>query len=478
MNLRYQQKKELQHLLKTASETKIGKQYHFSKIENYKQFCSRVPLSFYSDIKKHIAQLKNGAVDLYWPGNVTSFAISAGTSGKGKHLPLTKNRLQSDKRFMQKLVWSYLKQRPDIFRLLGSHISLPGSVETEPAFDIGEISAFTARQVPWWLSFFQLIPTDELVKLPFNKKMDLVIKEAVDQDVRVISAVPSWLLTIFQRVLQKTGANSVDEIWPNLCLLVCGGVKLSNYRPHLKKLIGSADIDFIETYGASEGYFSYTDDLQRDDMKLIIDNGIFYEFIRNPLPDKNSLSIQETVPLWEVEPGVPYALLVTTNAGLWRYALNDIVIFTQTDPPRINVMGRVNEMLDDYGEAVYSYEAENAVNTAADELGISISAFTVSAALEDERELPRHLWFVQTTHPIHRDTLNRLATKLDAVLQHNNRHYAIRRSSNALDMPEIYSISQQQINLWLEQNDKANAQGKLPSILRNQQDIDFFRGSA
>lgn len=476
MNPHNQQKHELLYLLKTASGTEFGKRYNFSSIDDYEEFCSRIPLSFYSDISHQIEQLKKGAADISWPGSVSNFAVSAGTSGKGKHLPLTEKRLQSDKRYMRKLVWSYFKQRPDIFRFLGPHVSLPGTLETESGFDIGEISAFTARQVPWWLSFLQLIPTNELINLPFDKKMDRVINEAVDQDIRVISAVPSWLLSMFQRVLQKTRASSVDEIWPNLCLLVCGGVKLSNYRPYLEKLLGTSDIDFIETYGASEGYFSFTDDLRRDDMKLVIDNGIFYEFIRDPLPDKNSLSIQDAVPLWEVESGIPYALLVSTNAGLWRYALNDIITFTQTHPPRIKVLGRVNEMLDDFGEALYSYEAEYAVNSAADELGISISAFTIAASLEDEREIPRHLWFIQTTHAVHRDTLNRLAKKLDDILQQKNRHYSIRRNSNTLDMPEIYSISQQQINLWLEQNDKDKAQGKLPSVLRKKQDIDFFRG--
>ncbi len=476
MNLRDLQKNELLHLLETASETEFGKRYDFSSIEDYKEFSNRVPLSFYSDISQHIEQHKKGTADIYWPGTVSNFAVSAGTSGKGKHLPLTEERLQSDKRYMRKLVWSYVNQRPNFFRLMGRHVSLPGTMEKEAGFDIGEISAFTARQVPWWLSFFQLIPADELIKLPFDKKLERVINEAVGRDIRVISAVPSWLLSLFQRVLQKSGADSVIEIWPNLCLLVCGGVKLSNYRPYLEKLLGTSDIDFIETYGASEGYFSFTDNLLHDDMKLVIDNGIFYEFIRDPLPDTNSLSIQETIPLWEVEPGIPYAILVTTNAGLWRYALNDIITFTQTDPPRIEVLGRVNEMLDDYGEALYSYEAETAINSAAEELDITISAFTISATLEEERELPRHLWFVQTTHTVHRDTLKRLAKKIDAILQQKNRHYSIRRNSSTLDMPEIFPITQQQINRWLEQNDKAKAQGKLPSILHNQQDIDFFRG--
>lgn len=475
MNSTDQQRKVLFDLLTTAAGTEIGRKYDFRSIETYEEFSSRIPLSFYSDISQQIEQLKQNASGLSWPGSVSKFAISAGTSGEGKHLPLSEQRLRSDRRFMQKVVWGYLKQRPNIFRLLGYHVSLPGTLEKKTGYEVGEISAFTAQQVPWWLSFLQLIPTDELTGLPFDKKMDRILDKAVHEDIRVMTAVPSWLLSIFQRVTGKTGARSVTEVWPNLSLLVCGGVKLSNYRPFLEKLLGTSDVDFIETYGASEGYFSFTDDLTRKDMKLVTDNGIFYEFIPDPLPDGQSLSIQETVSLRDVEGGIPYALIVSTNAGLWRYALNDIITFTQTDPPRIKVMGRVNEMLDDYGEALYGYEAERALNSAAELLDLRIGNFTIAASLDNERELPRHLWFVQIPEAVHRDTLNRLAEKLDGVLQEMNRHYAIRRNSNVLDMPEVYSISQQRINHWLEHVGKDKAQGKLPSILHNQQDINFFK---
>lgn len=473
MDIRSQQEKQLFNLLSFAAETEFGKKHDFSEINDYKAFSEKVPISFYSDISDQIESLKKGAENIFWPGTVSNFAVSAGTSGSGKHLPLTADRLQADRHFMRKIVRNYFQQRPNFFRLWGKHISLPGTLEKKFNYRIGEISAFTAQQVPWWLSLFQLIDTQELTQLPFSKKIDRVLEKSHGQDIRVISSTPSWLLTLFQRLLKKSGAESISDIWPNMHLLVCGGVKLANYRPHLNRLLGKK-VDFIETYGASEGYFSFTDDLQKEDMKLVTGNGIFYEFVAHPLSQKDSLTIQETVPLWEVETDVPYAMIVSTNAGLWRYALNDIIRFTETDPPRIEVAGRLSEMLDDYGEALYAYEAEQALLEACSKLNLRVGAFTIGAALRNEKSVPHHFWFIQTFDPVHRDTLNRLAIKLDEILQNQNRHYAIRRESEALGMPEINTIDQQQINNWLEEHGKQKAQGKLPAVLKSENDIQFF----
>lgn len=475
MTIRDYQEEQLFILIRAAKKTNFGQQYQFDQLQRYEDFQEIVPINFYGDIESQVEQLKAGQQDIFWPGEVNQFAVSAGTSGAGKHLPLTDARLRSDKQFMRKIAWSYLRQRPNIFNLLGKHISMPGSMEQKQNFYIGEISAYTAQHAPWWLSPLQLITPEELIHLSFDKKVNRVIENAIDKDVRVMTAVPSWLLTIFQQILAKTGAESISEIWPNLSLLVCGGVKLANYKPHLQKLIQNPKVDFIETYGASEGYFSFTDDLQKDDMKLVTNNGIFYEFIPNPLPNQDSMAIQETVPLWDVKPDTPYAMLVSTNAGLWRYALNDIVEFTKTEPFRIKVMGRVNEMLDDYGEAVYAYEADQALRKAAQTLDIEIGNFTIAASLDENESVPKHFWFVQTPDQHHRDTLDRLAKQIDGKLCKINRHYAIRRESDALGMPSVHSVSQQQINNWLASKGKQEAQGKLPSILRDKKDMQFFK---
>lgn len=477
MQVKNQQHEILLRLLGKAVNTDIGTKHQFGDIQTYTDFCDRLPIRFYEDIEDQIESMKDGAADLLWPGTINRFAVSAGTTGEGKHLPLSPERLESDRRFMRRVAFSYLKKWSRFPSVFGTHLSLPGSVEQQDEILVGEISGFTALGSPWWLRPFQVKNPAELTKLDFSEKFEAVLESALTSNVKVIVAVPSWILTLFQQAIERTGKDKISQVWPNLKLLICGGVKLSNYKSHLNKLYGQPGLDFIETYGASEGYFSYSDEIEREDMKLVYDNNIFYEFIPDPLPEMESLSIQPTVPLWEVEPGQPYAMLVTTNAGLWRYAVNDIVQFTSVNPPRITVLGRLSEMLDDYGEGLYLYEAEEALNSSCHELGLSASTFTIGAMLDSEQETPRHYWFVQFSDPIHTQTLHRLANSIDEILIEKNRHYAIRRESKVLNTPIVQSITQQDINRWLAYHDRKQAQGKLPSILNDNNDIVFFRNT-
>lgn len=469
VNIKQTQQQQLYGLLERAQETDFGQKYNFSSIDHYQAFTEEVPLQFYNDLD--ITGLKEGKTDLYWPGKITNFAISAGTSGSGKHLPLSEERLNSDRQFMRLIAQSYLRQRPNIFRLAGYHLSLPGSIERNGELTLGEISGFSGIRAPFLLKPFQLVDPEKLTRLSFREKFDLIADKASEANLKVITAVPSWILTLFQRVLKKTGKSSIAEVWPDLQLLICGGVKLANYKPHLQKLMGDLQPDFIETYGASEGYFAFTDKLGKDDLKLVSDNGIFYEFIANPLPDPDAMSIQDTLPIWEVETGVPYAMVVSTNAGLWRYGLRDIIEFTSLNPPRIKVKGRVSEMLDDFGEGLYVYEAEEALEKTTAKLDLEPGNFTISPQLRSETEIPCHRWFVQFTDPVHTDTLNRLASMLDEYLIDINRHYAIRRESEALGAPRVQSITQDDINRWMEASEKDKAQGKLPKVLRQNVEV-------
>src|SRR5699024_9441864 len=316
--IKNQQQAVLKELLHKARFTDFGKKHHFKQIKNYNEFISRVSTRVYDDIKPAVEQLKQGAENIFWPGKINQFAVSSGTSGKGKHIPVTKERLKSDQRFMRKIALSYFKQRPNPLRIIGSHISMPGSVEIIDGNLIAEVSGLTAQHAPGWLRIFQVVSPKELTRLSFHDKFNLLLQKAISANIKVITASPSWILTLFQQVLKKTGRKRVKEVWPNLNLLICGGLKLANYKPQLQKLIGRKEVDFIETYGASEGYVGFSNDLAKNDLKMMTNNGIFFECIPNPLPDKKASGIQQPVPLWKVETGIPYALIVTTNAGLWR----------------------------------------------------------------------------------------------------------------------------------------------------------------
>lgn len=462
---RKQQEATLESLIRRAAHTTFGREHAFSEITTYEQFTRQVPVHSYEDIVPGIEALKKGSDNLFWPEKIQRFAISAGTSGEGKHLPLSREKLVSDKRFMRKVASSYLKQRKNVFKLAGRHLSLPGSVETSGSLMLGEISGFTARQAPFWLKPFQLISPGKLTTLSFREKFNLVLEKSLSADIRVITAVPSWILTLFQQALQKTGAEHIGQLWPRLRLIIGGGVKLSNYRPSLEELCGNLRPDFIETYGASEGYFAYSDRLDRKDLKLVTDNGVFYEFVPHPLRDEEAVGIQDTVPLWELKKGVPYGMIVSTNAGLWRYAVRDILEFTSVNPPRLLVKGRLNEMLDDFGEALYIFEAEKALKKVTVEMHVTHGTFAIRPQHRSASEIPHHCWFIQFDEPLHTQTLDRMAGKIDAFLQKTNRHYSIRRESQALGMPEVKSITQSDINRWLERNQKEKAQGKFPRIL-------------
>lgn len=466
-----QQELILFRLLDTAGDTEYGKKYHFDNIRNYSTFNERVPITFYKNLLPYIEKIKEGQPDILWPGTTNKFAVSAGTTGEGKHLPLTDERLACDRVFMREVALSYFKHRPNPFPILGKHLSLPGTLEQRDGLLVGEVSGFSALNTPLLLKRFQLEDPLRLTELPFEQKFNILLSKALDSNLKVITAAPSWILTLFQQALEKTGKENIAEVWPKLRLLVCGGVKLANYKSHLLKLMDGLQPDFIETYGASEAYIAYTDDPDRTDMKLVPENWVFYEFIPDPLPDEDALAIQDAVPLWEAEVGVPYAVVVSTSAGLWRYALRDVIEFTSLEPPRLVVKGRVSEMLDDFGEGLYIYEAEEALELVADKLDFTKGEFTIAPRLESEKEIPYHQWLLHTSVPVHRETLERLGRELDRELQRQNRHYAIRRESGALAAPKINSISQQDINRWMDASDRAKAQSKLPKILRENVDM-------
>lgn len=471
---RKKQQKVLKSLLEKAVHTKFGKEWRFDTIENYTQFAKRVPIQTYDDVEPAINKLKNGATNIYWPGAVQQYAVSSGTSGKGKHIPATAERLQSDRRFMRKIALSYFQQRPNIFRVVGKHLSIPGSVEEVNGNIIGEISGLTAQHAPGWLRVFQLADPHKLIQLSFQDKFNLLLRESIKADIKVITAAPSWILTLFQQVLDQTGKKTIKQVWPSLNLLICGGLKLANYKAQLQKLIGDESVDFIETYGASEGYIGFSDDLTKNDLKMVTDNGIFFECIPHPLPDHKASGIQKTIPLGEVEPGVPYGLVVSSNTGLWRYPLNDIIEFTNTEDLRFLVKGRVNEMLDDYGEALYIYEAREVLKKASDHFDISMCNFTIAASLKSANDIPIHHWYIQFNQPVHPDSFQKISRFIDEQLQEMNRHYAIRRETKALGPPKLSAITQADINRWLKAQGKKKAQAKLPKILKN--DVEILKG--
>ncbi|MEX0771562.1 MAG: GH3 auxin-responsive promoter family protein [Balneolales bacterium] len=460
------QVKILDYLVNKGRNTEFGKKHAFSSIKNLSDYKKNVPISYYKDLEPFIDKMKAGKKDVLWPGTITEYAVSAGTSGKGKHIPLSKERFRCDQKYMRRVVLNYLSQSRNVLSVFGSHVSLPGNIdmlESNPNVKIGEISAFLAKESPRYLSMFQIRSPEKMIQEKWADKFERCLNKAIESDVKQITAVPSWALRFFQRALEKTGKDSIKEVWPNLKLLICGGEDIKTYMPHFEHLCRGLNMDYIENYGASEGYFAFSDDRERNDLRLIVDNGLFFEWVPYPKNSEAEMAKQDTIPTWEVKTGVPYGLIVTNNAGLWRYGVNDIIEFTDTKTPRIMVRGRTSEMLDKFGESVEGYQAEEALTKTAKQFGAEFSAFMMGGILEDNRNVPVHTWFIQWVNKP--DNMEEFTANLDLNLREINRRYAIRREGNTIDSLRIYDLNQDILHRWKEETMQAGAQTKIPRII-------------
>lgn len=460
----------LEQFLKFASDTEYGRKYGFSSIENFEDYVANVPMSTFANYEPYIEHLKRGVPDLIWPGKVDKFAMSAGTTGTPKLIPLTRERERSDVTFLRQVALGYLKKNPArIWSIMGRHASLPGMIENDPEYPgvtFGEISGFLATFAPFVLSKLQIIPAREAVRMNFDEKVELMIERGLETDVRVFTSLPSVALRFFQIMLERSGKSSMKEIWPNLKIIISGGEPLPSYREHLNKLCTGLNVDFLENYGASEGYFSFNTDQGRDDMKLVVNNNVFYEWIPDPATTKEELLNQKTIPTWEVETGKRYAMVVTSNSGLWRYLLNDVIEFTDLTKPRIKVSGRVTDVHDAYGEAIESFHVKETLDKVVKETGGIFSNFSLGVLLDDKHQSPTHIWFIEWGEKP--SNMSAFKEKVDKVLISINRSYEIRRKGNAIAFPKFFDLTKDAIESWQKEFFKVKAQTKIPRMIHDQ----------
>lgn len=462
------QNKILNRYIRYAADTEFGKQYNFGLIKSYHEYKEALPLTTFKDYDIYREPMKRGVPNLTWPGSAHKFAISAGTTGKPKDIQINADRERSDKLFLRRVALSYLSKNPNIFKLMGKQLSLPGTIEKDPDYPgviFGEISGHLALMAPPILSKAQVIPPSESVWMNFKDKLEIAVEKGVKADIRVITALPSVMLRYFQLSLEYTGKSNVGDIWPNLRVLVSGGEPLPSYKKHLLKLSDGMNLHFIENYGASEGYFAFNTDQHRDDMKLVVDNNVFYEWIPNPSQNREELAKQPTIPTWDVEEGKPYGMVVTSNSGLWRYLLNDVVIFTDMNTPRIRVAGRASDVLDNYGETIEALHVQEAMQKVTGELGGVFSSCTVGVVHNSEKDSPHHVWFVQWAEKP--ADMKQFAKGIDAELARTNRSYMIRRNGNAIDMPHFFELTKEAIAEWQREHMKVKAQTKFPRMIHD-----------
>lgn len=472
----------LRRLLQKAAGTEWGRRYGFGEIARARDvvaaYQARVPLHTYADFEEDIRRIRGGARDVIWPGAFRRFAVSSGTTSSGKIIPLSAEMIAANRRFSLSVGITYLIRTGNVGYVLGKHVMMPGRIEEDPAYpgtNIGEVSGLQAERAPFlYRHILQAVP-NEIAFLPsWEEKLRVIARRTAGMDVRCLAMVPSWSMVFFDELIRQhreqfgSNARTVADVWPRLQLFIAGGVALSSYRELLREKIASPKMDFLEVYGASEGFFSFQDDASDPAMLLHLDNGVFFEFVRmDEIGNPNA----RRYTIGEVETDVRYGLFVSTCSGLWRYPVGDIVRFADTSPYKIFVAGRTNEMIDKYGEAVFSEEARHALRIACERTGAQVRDFHIAPNPPTRDRPPSHQWLVEFERLP--DSMDRFSGAIDDYLNEYNRHYRIRREAQAFERPEVAPLPPGTFHTWLRKTrKKVSGQTKVPRMCEDRQIAD------
>ena len=468
------QSNQLRRLLGRAAHTEWGKKFGFAHIAQQsdvvKAYQSCVPIHTYDDLKPSIDRIRAGEEDILWPGKIRHFAISSGTASEGKIIPVSHDMLLLTRKLPLWMTIDYLQATGSWSTFLGKHLILPGKIDYDPQYQdvlIGEVSGLLSLYSPYiYTKFFRAIPSSLMRISNWDSKLRAVVDVTMNQDIRVITMVPTWAPVFFRLLIQHYnkihGVNicSVGEIWPNLKLYISAGVALSSYKSIIEEYIALPDLHFLEAYGASEGTFSYQTDLEDPAMQLLLNHGVFFEFIRM---DDLATENPKRFTIEHVQTNVRYAPVLTTSSGLWSYLLGDVIRFTNLSPPKILVAGRTSEMMDVYGEAVFGEEARTAINKACRSTNSILQEYHVSAIGPSGDMPPTHEWIIEFNR-VPQDC-QAFLRMLDASICKINVHYQFRREGYAFRPPEMVIVPHGTFNAWLiASRGEINCQTKVPRM--------------
>jgi hypothetical protein len=460
-------------LLHDAKNTQWGKAHNYQDIRSLKSFQDNVPLQKYEDIKPYVDRMREGERDLLWAGDVKWFAKSSGTtSDKSKFIPVTKEALEECHLRGPKDVFTmYITNNPETKVLKGKTLTLGGSHRVNNFNNnsyYGDLSAILLENVPFWSDFLRTPSTEIALIEEFEEKIERIIETALDQNITSFAGVPSWYLVLFNKVLERTGQKNLLEVWPNLEVFAHGGVNFEPYREQYKKLIPSSQMHYLETYNASEGFFGIQDNEHRDDMLLMLDYGIFYEFI--PMSEFGNEN-PTVLGLEDVELNTNYALVISTNAGLWRYVIGDTIKFTCKYPFKIKVTGRTKHFINAFGEEVIIDNAEQAIKIACNHTGAIINEYTAGPVFMGDNQKGAHQWIIE--FEVEPESLERFTHVLDNSLQTLNSDYEAKRHKNlTLEIPDIIAAPHGTFYNWMKQRGKVGGQNKIPRLSNNRQYLD------
>ncbi len=451
-------------LIETAQGTEIGKQYDFASIENYKTFCERIPISSYEDCQQIIERSRQGEQNIFWPTPIKWFAKSSGTTNaKSKFIPVSSESLEDCHYAAGKdLLCMYLNNNEDSQMFTGKSLRLGGSKElyTENGTVFGDLSAILIDNMPFWAEFSSTPSSKVSLMNDWEHKMQAIVDETINENVTSLTGVPSWMLVLLNNVLETTGKQSLFDIWPNLEVYFHGGVSFTPYMDQYKAILPKNNFKYYEIYNASEGFFAIQDQNNSSELLLMLDYGIFYEFI--PM-DTYGTSNEKIIPLSDVEIGKNYAVIITTNAGLWRYKIGDTIRFTSINPYRVKVSGRTKHHINVFGEELIIENAEDALKQVCKATNTEIVDYTAAPIFMKGREKGAHEWLIEfKTAP---KDINHFNELLDNTLKSLNSDYEAKRYNNiTLNKPKINIARPQLFYDWLKENDKLGGQHKIPRL--------------
>lgn len=452
-------------LLDTAKGTEWGRKYDFESITSYEEYKSRVPLHFYESLKPEVDRMRAGEQNITWPSEIRWFAKSSGTTdAKSKFIPVSQEAIE-DCHFKggKDLLSLFCNNNPESKIFSGMSLRLGGSTfvnDHKNQSFYGDVSAIIIENLPFWVEM-RSTPNNKISLMnEWESKIEAIATTTIQEDVSSLVGVPSWMLILARKVLEKTGASNLQEVWPNLELYMHGGVNFSPYRKQFESIVPPSGFNFLETYNASEGFFGIQDQSDSEELLLMLDFGIFYEFI--PM-DKFAGEDSETISLDEVEIGKNYALVISTNGGLWRYILGDTVRFTSTNPYRIQVSGRTKHFINAFGEELIVENAEAGLAAACSVTGAAVLDYTAAPVYISENESGAHEWIIEfEKEPSCIDTFNQV---MDEKMKELNSDYEAKRHKNmALRQPIIHIARENLFYDWLKAKGKLGGQNKVPRL--------------
>lgn len=458
------QNEVLFNLLSAAQFTEIGKKYNFHGIKDYSSFAKRVPIQKYETIEPLIERARKGEVNIFWPTKIKWFAKSSGTTNaKSKFIPVSDEAIEDcHMKAGKDMLCIYINNNEDTEMFKGKGLRLGGSraVYEDNETYFGDLSAIIIENLPFWADFSTVPSLETSLMDEWEAKMDAIIAETVDEDIRSLAGVPSWMLVLLNRILEVTGKKNILEVWPNLEVYFHGGVNFNPYREQYKKLIPKESFRYYETYNASEGFFAIQDDNFSNEMLLMLDYGIFYEFIPMDTYDGEN---SKAIPLHKVELNKNYALVITTNSGLWRYLIGDTVKFTSLKPYRIKITGRTKHFINVFGEELVVENAEDALKIACSKTNAIISEYTVAPIFMNGNASGGHEWIIEFKNKP--TDIDSFTSVLDGALKNINSDYEAKRYKNmTLALPKIHQAKNGLFYEWLKSKNKLGGQHKVPRM--------------